>query len=341
MLGKAIVGSFVVAAVLSCALVAQAVNIDLVPVGNSGNAANTDGHGSVGYEYQIGKYEVTAGQYTEFLNAVAATDTYGLYDTAMTTLEMGFPYGYGCQIQRSGSEGSYTYSIAANLSNRPVNYISWGDAARFANWMHNGQPAGAQNLGTTEDGAYYLNGATAGADLLAVTRESDAKWFIPTEDEWYKAAYHDQSAGLAANYFDYATGSDSTPSNAVTNPDGGNNANFCDMTTGYTLGGAPYTTEVGEFEYSESPYGTFDQSGNLQEWNEAVYGAGHQVRGGHFGNLSDSMLASYSGSISPDGADYCIGFRLGSAVVPEPGSIAMLIGTALMGLLCYAWKKRK
>ena len=37
--------------------------------------------GSVGYNYNIGKYEVTAGQYTEFLNAVARTDTYGLYNT--------------------------------------------------------------------------------------------------------------------------------------------------------------------------------------------------------------------------------------------------------------------
>ena len=52
--------------------------------------------------------------------------------------------GYGCKIQRSGSSGSYTYSVAADWANRPVNYVSWGDAARFANWLHNGQPTGAR-----------------------------------------------------------------------------------------------------------------------------------------------------------------------------------------------------
>ena len=59
----------------------------MVTVGNPGNAADTrydaTGFGSVGYVYQIGKYEVTAGQYTEFLNAVAKADPNGLYNTAM------------------------------------------------------------------------------------------------------------------------------------------------------------------------------------------------------------------------------------------------------------------
>ena len=77
MFGKAIVRSLLaVAMVVCCAVVAQAVTIDPVPVGNPGNAGDTryetPGYGAVGYEYQIGKYEVTAGQYTDFLNAVAA-----------------------------------------------------------------------------------------------------------------------------------------------------------------------------------------------------------------------------------------------------------------------------
>ena len=59
----------------------------MVTVGNPGNAPDTRYNaisvGSVGYAYQIGKYEVTAGQYTEFLNAVAKADPNGLYNTAM------------------------------------------------------------------------------------------------------------------------------------------------------------------------------------------------------------------------------------------------------------------
>ena len=86
----------------------------------------------------------------------------------------------GCNIQRSGSSGIYTYSVAGDWADRPVNWVDWGDAARFANWLHNGQPTGAQDLTTTEDGAYYLNGATSDPALLAVTRdEEDWKWAIP------------------------------------------------------------------------------------------------------------------------------------------------------------------
>ncbi|MHC4066385.1 MAG: SUMF1/EgtB/PvdO family nonheme iron enzyme, partial [Planctomycetota bacterium] len=126
--------------------------IDTVTVGNPGNADDThgDGYGGVAYIYNIGKYEVTAGQYCEFLNAVADTDTYGLYNTDM------WSDTYGCKIQRSGSSPNYTYSVAPDWADRPVNYVSWGDAARFANWLHNGQPTGPQDLTTTEDGSYFL-----------------------------------------------------------------------------------------------------------------------------------------------------------------------------------------
>ena len=92
--------------------------------------------------------------------------------------------------------------MAADWANRPVNYVSFWDAARFANWLHNGQPTGPQGPGTTEDGA-YLN---VGNQAPSFGRNAGATFFIPTEDEWYKAAYHDKTAGLAASYFDYPTG---------------------------------------------------------------------------------------------------------------------------------------
>jgi formylglycine-generating enzyme required for sulfatase activity len=79
--------------------------------------------------------------------------------------------------------------------NHPVTHVSWGNAARFTNWLHNGQPTSAEGPGTTETGAYALNGATSNDDLLAVSRSAGAKWFIPSEDEWYKAAYYDPVAG--------------------------------------------------------------------------------------------------------------------------------------------------
>ena len=327
----------IVAAIVSVswASAASAVTIETVPVGNPGNAADThgDGYGAVDYEYNIGKYEVTAGQYTEFLNAVADTDTYGLYNTDM------WSNTYGCKIERSGSPGSYTYSVADDWADRPVNYVSWGDAARFANWLHNDQPTGAQGLMTTEDGAYFLNGATSDADLMAANREADWKWAITSEDEWYKAAYH-KNDGATGNYFDYPTSSDTAPGyvnnsgnlSTTGNPfveDGTDPGNYATYDgDGGTLDdngiGSPYyRTVIGEWENSDSPYGTFDQGGNVWEWNESIlFGSFRGLRGGSFCFGDGSLRASYRDSINPTYEDILLGFRVSE--VPEPGTLALL-----------------
>jgi formylglycine-generating enzyme required for sulfatase activity len=307
-----------------------------VTVGNPGNAGEWSGQsyvgygpdricGSVEYTFNMSKYEVTAGQYAAFLNAVAKTDTYGLYNTNMDAAVD----SYGCNIKRAGSSGSYTYSVASDWANRPVNFVSWGDSARFANWLTHGQPTGAQGLTTTENGSYYLNGATSNADLLTVTRKTPAqggRYCIPTEDEWYKAAYH-KNDGMTGNYFDYPTGSDSIPSNDLITADPGNNANF--YYGGYTIDSPYYRTVVGDFENSESPYGTFDQGGNVWEWNEAIlYGSYRGLRGGWFGADYDFGLRAASRfDDDPSVEYYFIGFRVSE--VPEPATMSLL---ALGGL---------
>jgi formylglycine-generating enzyme required for sulfatase activity len=174
---------------------AYAVTIDTVRVGNPGNPADTGfafGYyniGAVGYSFKIGKTEVTNAQYAEFLNAVAATDTYNLYNTNMGSDTTG-------GIVRSGPTGSFTYAVKApalngayTYDNKPVVWVSFSDAMRFANWLHNGQPTGLQSASTTEDGAYTLNGATTRAALAPVTRDAAAHWWLPSQDEWYKAAF--------------------------------------------------------------------------------------------------------------------------------------------------------
>lgn len=163
------------------------VTIDMVTVGNAGNATQSasnrshsesggDGYGAVGYEFNIGRTEVTLNQYTTFLNAVAATDTYGLYISSMAT-DLNI-----AGISRSGSSGSYSYAVIGSGA-RPVSYVSWFDAARFTNWLHNR----ATGVASTETGAYPLNGATSGI----ISANVNAQYWIPTEDEWYKAAYYD------------------------------------------------------------------------------------------------------------------------------------------------------
>jgi len=338
------------AVMLAIAPMGMAVTVATVPVGNPNNDGELSGTGAggygpdricgaVGYAYNIGKFEVTAGQYTDFLNAVAAIDTHGLYNTDM------WASTYGCKIQRSGSSGGYAYSVASDWADRPVNWVSWGDAARFANWLHNGQPTGPQGVNTTEDGAYYLNGATSDAALMAVTREADWQWAIPTEDEWYKAAYH-KNDGVTGNYFDYPTSSDTVPSNDLISPDPGNNATF-HLPGDYTIGDPYYRTEVGEHENSYSPYGTFDQGGNIHEWNEtSLSGAYRVMRGGSFVDDDDNFhAASRSGDDSPMDEYYNFGFRvvqvadLVPPVIPEPMTM-LAVGLSLTALGRYIRKRK-
>jgi len=302
-------------------------SLEFVQVANPGNPNDDTGFGAVDYTYNIGKYEITAGQYTAFLNAVAATDTYWLYTTSM------WSDSYGCKIQRSGSSGSYTYSVASERANRPVNYVSFGSAMRFANWLQNGQPTGPQGLSTTEDGAYYVNGATGFEALSAVTRKTGWQWAVTSENEWYKAAYYDPNKPGGPGYWDYPTGTDSIPSKALSST-GTNNANFR-----YTIGSPYYRTPVGAFAASDSPYGTFDQGGNVSEWNEAIiYDFYRGVRGGNYFLYAENLGASgagrgYDTPASPyDG----LGFRV--VELPEPATLSLL---ALGGAAAILRRRRR
>ena len=312
---KQIIFSGILVVLVAIGTSSAEVVIDWVTVGNPGNGPDEryGGYGAVDYTYRIGKYELTAGLYTEFLNAVAKTDTYGLYNPNMWSVDQ------GCKIQQSGSPGNYTYTVAAEYANRPVGDVSWGDAARFTNWLTNGQLVGDQDTSTTEDGSYYLNGAMSTAELIAVTRKTDAIYVLPTRDEWYKAAYH-KNDGITANYWDYPTATNSVPSNSVIDPDPGNNANFS-----YGVGSPYWRNEVGEFENSLSAYGTFDQGGNVWEWDESIRSSHPLERGlmgGSFTRDSSRMWAGFYDDSDPTDEIYSFGFRV--VQVPEPSTIIVL-----------------
>jgi formylglycine-generating enzyme len=354
--------AFCAVAILFLSSPASGTTIDTVPVGDAGNAAdqvyaggssinpNSLQFGAVAYNYRIGRTEVTVQQYTDFLNSVAATDTYGLYNPSMATDTDG--------IRQSGASGSYSYSVI-RLPNRPITYVSWADAARFANWLHNGQPSGLQTASTTERGAYTLDGAMTQAALSGVSRNADATWFLPSENEWYKAAYYqpaEQGGDVVNSYWLYPTRTNSAPYSD--NPPGSdaptqsNAANFWSddhlangYNDGYAATGSPvqvlpqnyYKTDVGAYTQSSSFYGTFDQGGNVDEWTEAKFSTNRVVRGGSWDETVGRLQASSRDSANPVGASSFYGFRV--ATVPEPSSFALgFVGAC--GAYLYARRRR-
>ena len=389
-------------------------------VGNLGNANDTSGFGSVSYNYDIAKYETTYGQYVDFLNAVAKSDPNGLFNPGMQydLLLNG--------ITRTGNDGSYSYSVAPSTGspstqnpegsiNKPVNYVNYLDAIRFANWMHNGS---SNDPKSTESGAYLIttaalvgavrkaniitykatgdlsesisvgdqaqasgltgSGFETRSTILSVTKKVDkdggtytyftvqnnqsngiatgsgtvtvipathdlgAKYWIPTENEWYKAAYYNPTLNSnTGGYYDWATQSDTAPGNAVGT---GSNLANTRTDTGFTKSSGPLLllqtpdplkgpnmlTPVGTFSGSASYYGTFDQDGNVTEWNESIYdptavfgdyngsvNGTRSKRGASFYN-NDPGSSHRDDGLMPNDASYGAGFRL--AHNPSPPS---------------------
>ncbi|HEX4414438.1 MAG TPA: SUMF1/EgtB/PvdO family nonheme iron enzyme [Lacipirellulaceae bacterium] len=292
---------------------ALAVTIDLVPVGNPSNQSDQQGTGLFGRvttSYQIGKTEVTNAQYLDFLNAKAASDPYGLYNSAMGRFEGG--------IIQQGSAGAYTYTLKSPVTggapggtdytygDKPVVYVSWYDAIRFANWMNNGQGSG-----DTETGAYTLAGGTPiPSNAASITRNANATWFLPTENEWYKAAYYNPAT---SSYYAYPTSSNAAPDNGVPTADTGNSANYLiDTTTTTGDPSLPYTT-AGGYALTHSPYGTFDQAGNVAEWNETLVSSSpvtRGARGGAWDTVATSLSAANRGTLSSASENDDTGFRL-------------------------------
>jgi formylglycine-generating enzyme required for sulfatase activity len=225
---------------------------ETVLVGNPGNQADKTGFGSVAYEYRIGKYEVTNEEYCNFLNAVAKKDPHDLYDPRMA--HEGEDDNYG-GIRRSGGYGNYTYDVRPGMGKKPANYVTFESCVRYANWLTNGQ-----GDGDTETGSYTIKfGRVAVPNHATLAAGKTTSWALPSENEWYKAAYYDAAKQGGAGYWIYASRSDNVPeANLSSNAP-------CDVDS-----------------FSSSPYGTYNQGGNVWEYNDAQNQGKVGLRGGSF-----------------------------------------------------------
>lgn len=325
----------VMAAFLVAVHVHATVELSWTNVGNPGNSADHNGLGSVSYTYQISRYEVTNAQYTEFLNAKESTSVLGLYNTGMATSAHG-------GILRTGSSGSYSYTVKSGYENKPVVFVSLLDAMRFSNWLHNGQGSSS-----TESGSYDLS-----QNVYTLAHSISATVWVPTENEWYKAAYYQPAAsgGDYDSYWSYATASNDGPFSAPNSLGTGPTANYYSndgLANGHDGGfavtqsttlvpGTNYLTDVGHYHDSASFFATFDQTGNVLEWSETIIDRGFTwdrltLGGSWYYDYSAAIAGSHSLSAGWESEQDSIGFRL-ARVVPEP-SRAMLCTLALGALV--------
>ncbi len=311
-------------------------------VGDADNPADpATGKGNVPYEFEITTTEVSNADYAEFLNAVASSDPNALYNELMGVDPRG-------GIVREGTSGSYTHRVRPRMAIMPVNFVSWLDAARFANWVENGRPSGPQGPTTTETGAFDLTGTDPAVNSVVSMSSTHA---LPTEDEHYKSAYYDPTIG-GSNYWTYPTRSDTPPTIALATPEGrvGNPGAFiANYSDGADWNGADGNVTAVGSAGSTSFYGASDLGGNVEEWlaNDSESGGSELLRvalGGDFASLA-AQLSSTADQPNRDDVlrdplleEATRGFRI-TRFVPEP-NLASMFGTGVL-FVGYLARRRK
>jgi formylglycine-generating enzyme required for sulfatase activity len=284
------------------------INIDLVPVVDPNNPPDKtkQKHGTVATAYQIGKYDVTAEQYCMFLNAMAShSDPHELYDPRMET-----DPDIACVIRYGDTNRGYSYFTIPGREKFPITYVSSFSVMRFCNWLEHHQPTAEESPEATESGSFIKNDDNKFYPVVG------AKWSIPTENQWYKAAYYYPTQN---RYFTYGTGTDDAPSNDLNGANSLPSANYRYLGN-FTIEMQPHLTPVGTFTKSASFYGALDMSGNVSQWTltaESEKSANLIIRGGSW-NSSDENDINFSryGALDPSSRNSTTGFRLVYNVVP-------------------------
>jgi hypothetical protein len=274
--------------------------IDFVSIGNTSNAADTTTYGAVPYEYRASTYEISQ-------NA----------------------------ITKATASGMANVTAGAWTGNQPAATISWYEAAAFVNFLNTNSGKTAAYALTFSSGSWSMalqdptNAWTAGGTNLY--RNKNAFYFLPSENEWYKAAYYNPAG---SNYFFYPTASSSVPTAVAS----GTNAGSA-VYNGVAVEPALVNSAGGL-----SPYGTMGQGGNVWEWNESAYDGANSsssesraIRGGRWGDSEGFLRSSYRNvGLVPTFENLNVGFRVAS--VPEPSTaVLVLLGAGAV----YLWNRRK
>ena len=281
---------------------ANTFQIDFLTIGDACNAANAIGYGAVPYEYRASTYEITQ-------NA----------------------------ITKASASGMLHVTAGAWTGNQPAANISWYEAAAFVNWLNTSTGKTAAYDLAWDGSAWSMNLWSSGDAWQAggenLYRNKNASYFLPSDNEWYKAAYY-KGGGTNAGYFLYPTASSSVPT-AVASGTGAGTAVYNNAAS------FPATVDSAG---GLSPYGTMGQGGNVFEWNESAFDGTNSsssenraIRGGFwFG--TEIQLRSNLGrdSVDPTFQTNFFGFRVAS--VPEPSTyVLVLMGAGAL----YLWKRRK
>ncbi len=261
-----------IAANITSATIVQDIDIDFVTIGNAGNTADTKvmndgttGYGAVGYEYRIGEYEITNEQWNAFIAAAGA------------------PTG--------NPADAYDESATYPGGQQPTNNVSWYETLQFCNYLTSGDKS---------KGAYQFSGNNANpGDFLGIDRAAAQAtygniYFLPTEDEWYKAAYYKPDD---SGYSIYASGLNIRP--------------VADNGWNYHGGAYTFPWDVGTGAMEQN--GTFDMMGNVYEWNETLIGSFRGIRGGASNSSGDDLASWDRSALGLPLEEYGpVGFRVAS-----------------------------
>ena len=275
--------------------------IDFVPIGNAGNARDTNGSGKVLYNFNMSTYAISQDQ-----------------------------------LEKATASGAISLGGGAWVGSQPAANVTWFQAAAFVNYL---------NTSTGHVAAYQLDaGVTtltpwnftqawqAGGENLY--RNKDAYYFLPSDNEYYKAAYYDPNKAGGAGYWLYATGSDAIPTAVASGTASGTM-----VYRQFPPSGQPAAVNSAG---GLSPYGTMGQTGNVIEWMESasdgvnnLSSEGRSVRGDYYGDQGngDALTSRPRSGLEPAPGSVIFGFRVASvASVPEPSCMILMLGSGLMFL---------